>query len=401
MKKFQSNVEKNPLKYYSILILLFTLFFIGLILVIGWTTLISFNHLVETMFNSINMTVVSSNAQISPENNVIDLNFFTSLIALFGGFGGFCYVFFSIRDGKISDNLRYAFEGFLSIILFLDVLLFISLISGKWQTPKMGELIFLLAIPLIAIIFGYLFRVIFNTIEENYHARISIIKFLKKNDDNVVISPFIGNIVREINQNYETYSFYIFLVLVGMIFLGIFQNFNPLTIISSILFSFIIFIGFSRLIMLKTPTADIVLIRRQNPEILTPLDLSLPDFSNIFILAESSDYITILTNKNDEKKILSFSKNCICSVRDNWYEIYEERTHPIAVWFTTRAIRTLLSTISFYFIFVILTSFISTKQSWALFFIVLIVSLILGIYTIHLMKRRVDKLIETFLKIFY
>jgi hypothetical protein len=395
MSNFRTKVEQNPVKYYSWLIFSFTLFFIGLILIVGTTTIISFNQLVESFFNSANMSVVSSIASNPSSGQIINMNFLASMITLFGGFGGFCYVFFSIRDGKFSnkDELVYSFEGFLIIILFLDALLFASIISGKWYAPKITELIFLLALPIFAIIFSFFFKIVFSSIEENYNQRISIIKFLEKSDDKIVISPIFDTTVRDLIRNFESYTFYIFLLLVGMIFLGIFQDFNPLTIISSILFSLIILIGYSRLITLKTPTSNIKLISRVSPKI-SASDSFNEDFSNIFIVSESADFITILSNKQEDKKIQSFSKNCICSIQDNWYEIYEEKKHPIALWYLTRTIRSTLTILAFYVVFLVLKTFIPTKESWILFFVVLIVSIIVSIYAIHRLKTIIDSTIE-------
>jgi NADH:ubiquinone oxidoreductase subunit K len=391
MKKFRNQIQDSPLKYYSWLIISFTLFFVGLIAVIGATTLVSFNHFVEVMFNSTNMSVISSFSQTNSSEHLIDMNFLASMITLFGGFGGFCYVFYSIRDGKLPDKEEIAnsFEGFLIIILFLDILLFISLISGKWDTPKIFELAFLLVLPCIAIGYGFIFSPIFNSIEENYVHRKSIIEFLKKTDDNIVISSTIDASLRDLVRNFELYSTYIFLLLIGVIFFGIFQNFNPFTIISSILFCLIMYSGFSRLIMLKIPTSNIQLIQRYNSEL-----GSSSEFSDVFILKESSDYITILTNKEDDKKIVSFSKNCVCSIHDNNYEIHEDKQHRVGIWILTRALRIVLIMIAFYIIFKIFGFFFPINRNWVLFFLELIFSLLGGIFIIHVMKKSIDDIIE-------
>ncbi len=394
MRTLRERVEQDPVKYYLLLVYVFTAFFLVLLGIIGGTTFVSANHLVGSMFNSTNVSTMSSDISTFYGFH-INLDFLAAMITLFGGFGGFCYLFFSIRDNKFSqkDEFQYAFEGFSTIILFLDVFLFVSLFSGTWQTQKIIEIFYLIAFPLIAVIFAIPFIIIFNSIEENYEHRISIINFLRKSENKIIISPKIDPVSRAIFKSYETFSVYIFILLIGMIFYGILQDFNPITIISMILFSLIIFSGYARLISLKSSTSDIELLNRGIHSSNVNNNQSC-HFSNVFILKESVDYFTILTNRLGENKIFTLSKGCICTIRDNEYEIFKEKTHPLAIWILTRTVRIVLTMVVFYAIFEILVYFIPTKQNWILFFAILIVSLFISVYSIHRMKMRVDDRIE-------
>lgn len=395
MRSLRERVDENPVKCYLLLTYSFTLFFLVLFMIIMGTVYISMNHLMGSFFNTVNMSALSSDVSTSSLFH-INLDFLASMITLFGGFGGLCYLFFSIREGKISQNERfqYVFEGFLIVILFLDVFLGISLFTGTLQTQKIIEMGFLIAFPIIAVIFSIPFRIVFNTIEENYEHRVAIVNFLRKSNEKIIISPKIDPVSRAIFRSDETFSAYIFILLIGMIFYGALQNFNPLTIISTILFSLIIYIGYSRLISLSSSTTDIELIkqedRERNPDGRNSLGLS-----NIFVLKESSDFFTVLTKKHGVDKILTISKNCVCSIRDHEYEIFKEEEHPFAIWVLTRLVRTLLTLIAFSVIFGFLVSFIPTKQSWILFFIVLLSSLFISIYGVYRMRKWIDGSIET------
>lgn len=395
MRSLKELVDTNPVKCYLLLIYSITLFFVVLFVIIMGTIYISMNQLIGSFFNTVNMSVLSSDSSTSSLFH-INFDFITSMITLFGGFGGFCYLFFSIPEGKISqsDKFQYIFKGFLIVILFLDVFLGISLITGSFQTPKNIEMGFLIAFPIIAVMFAIPFGIVFNTIEENYEHRVAIINFLRKCDDKIIISPKIDPVSRAIFQSDETFSMYIFILLIGMIFYGALQDFNPLTIISTILFSLIIYIGYSHLISLGSSTSDIELIKQEDQK-KNPDDRHSLRLSNIFILKESSDFFTVLTKKQGEDKILTISKYCVCSIRDHEYEIFKEEKHPFAIWILTRLVRTFLTLIAFSVIFGFLVSFIPTKQSWILFFIVLLSSLFISIYGVYRLRKWIDGSIET------
>ena len=319
------------------------------------------------------------------------------MIALFGGFGGFCYVFFSIQDGSFSEKkeILYGFWGFLIIILFLDTFLLLPLIAGSWQSQKFFELSFLLVFFIVTLTIAFFFNLVFYTIEENYENRISIINFLKKNDQKNVVSHFFDSLSREIIRKNDIFVTYVFLLMVSMIFFGIIMNFNPLSIISMILFSLAIFNGYSRLILLKEPPSNIELIK-QNPSLLiSSINYTPPvRLSNIFILKESNGFLTILTKKENDRKIITFSKNCICSIQDNEYEIFEEKNYPLFNLIIKRILRFVLSIISFYVAFVILKFFFLPTQDWIIFLSVLSFSIIVGFCFIYRIRVQIDDQIE-------
>jgi len=175
-------------------------------------------------------------------------------------------------------------------------------------------------------------------------------------------------------------------------FFGIIEGFNFLTTISIILMNLLILNGYSQLIHLAEPNADIELIKQNDPlPSLTTTIFSTPKrFSSVFILRDSTDYMTILTDNSNNNEIITISKSCICSIHDNEYQIFRESGFPFGKKAWKLLVYVILVPLLFWVIFKILGLFLFPTQDWGVFFFVLIISIILALIVIWIFRKKIN-----------
>ena len=400
MSKIKEMIKKNPIKSYLILILAITSFYFILLFIFLGIACIPLCNQTNSMLNLTETSHILAIVYTPSSETIINLEFLASIIVLLGGFGGFCYIFFSFCDSYISEKrIIYGFIGFYLIISIIDI--FILLLFNF----EIIELFFLLGFFIVTLIIARITSFVLDEIENNYENRNLIIKFLRRDEPEPVLSNFFDSISRKIIEDYEKTTFYIFLLLILIVYFGYLMDFNILSIISAILFCLLILHGYSQLVLIKKPSTNIEL-KKENRSFIFPSAATTASYvtlNNVFILNDNGDFLKILKNNENKSEIIKISKYCICSIQDNDYEIYI-KDNPLDKIYK-KILMFFIYVIAILFVFLIIYSlfelfFFPTKSniiSLSIFFI----SLGISIAIIIIIYLNRDKFQNLFNRIFH
>lgn len=341
MLDIKSKIEKNPLKWYLVILLLISSFFAILFLI---TFLVSAKPIISTLtifFNTTNVSTTlnyfsadSMNDSIivfinnSSVNGTIinsshsNFNFdsLSTIIALLGAFGVLTYLFYSIKEGSFTDEedkkIVYAFTGSFSIIFFLVIIVGLSFIYGFFPSSKTVEIGFLTLIFAFVIVIAIIFKFVMDVFKDNYENRMKIINFLEIRDVQPIISINIDNQCRWLIAMKESISLYTFLLILFIPIFGYLIGLNILSVAFLEFMVLILFAGFSRLTRLFENNCNIEL-RNQSERSTEPLRI----LNKIFILYwPKNGSIEILTEDNKRVRIL---KELVYSVQDNEITVFK------------------------------------------------------------------------------